>query len=482
MKNGLARRGITNPNVGPGSDWYVLAQAVGNQLAVAESNGAIAAKEAMPDTAVDNLPRIAALYRLQQQAAAGAYGSVYLSCSQSCTIQTGSQLVDGAGLTYSVLLGGTYNDGDLVPVKGISAGDATNLDEGDILRWVSTPPFADEKAIVGPGGLINGIDAEDLEVLRGRLFDRLQTPPGTGNSTHVTQMAEASSPSVQKAFVYPALYGGASYHVAVAAAPTKSNKSRMVNMALLLSTVAPYIKGQMPEHVEGTYTTVWDTPTEVAFGLVLPEAPTANPPGPGGGWVDATPWPAPDATTSWRCTVTSVTSTTQFTVDAQTPPAAGVSQICWLSPYTWKLYSAVVTAVSGSAGAYTVTLDTPFVGILAGCYIWPRCEQAQAYCDATLAAFARMGPGEKTSNSRALARAFRRPPPASSWPYSLGGHLTRALTSAQPEVQAAQFFYRTDGTTTRTDSAGALNPQVATDLQPPNIFIPRHIAFYRVPQ
>lgn len=482
LRSGLVVRGVATPNVTPGSDWYVLAQGIGNQLAIVSANAILKADELMPDTATgDALARIAALFGLSKQAAAGSVGAVILSASSATTIATGSQLVDGSGQTYQVTTGGIYSDQASVPIAAITTGKSTNLEEGDILRWVSTPAFADEKASVGTGGLTNGVDAEDDEALRQRLFSLLQNAPRSGNAEHVAEIAEASTPSVQKAFVYPAIQGPSTFHVAVTAAPTSTNKSRDIASATLTGTVTPYIQGQYPEHAYSVISTVANVDADVAFGLVLPEAPTASPPGPGGGWLDGTPWPAPDASTTWRCTVTSVTSTTVITVDATTSPTANVTRICWLSPYEWKLYQAVVTAVSGTSGAYVITLDQPFVGILTGNYIWPACQNAQAYVDAVLAAFALMGPGEKTSNASALVRGYRRPRPAAGWPCTLGGHLTRAITTAQTEVQSAQFFHRTDGTTTLTDSSGVVTPQIPASFGTPNCYRPRFLSFYRVP-
>jgi uncharacterized phage protein gp47/JayE len=483
IRNGLIQRGIANPNVLPGSDWYVLAQAVANQLAVTEANAVVKADEQMPDTAQDDaLDRIATIYGLTKQPAAGSTGSVYLSSSAATTITTGDQLVDGAGLTYEVTTGGIYNDGDLVPVNAVSTGEATNLEEGEILRWVSTPSFADEKAEVGPGGFVNGIDEEDSEVLRQRLYARLQTPAGSGNSGHIAEWAEASTPSVQKAFVYPCAQGAATVHVAVTAKPTATNKDRDIAAGTMTGTVTPYIQGVLTEHTHSVITTVTNVDVDVAFGLALPEAATANPPGPGGGWKNGAPWPAPDLSATFKCEVSAVTSSTSFTVDALTPPTAFVSKIAWLSPFEWKLYQATVVAVGGTSGAYVLTLDKPFTGIAVDCFIWPDCENAQAYVDAVLDQFELMGPGEKTGNASLLARAFRRPRTAAGWPYTLGNHLCNAISTAEDEVDVAQFAYRTDGTTTVNGSAGNVSPQLpAAITDPPKIFVPRHIAFYRIP-
>ena len=32
IKNGLIRQNVTNPNVNPGTDWYIIATALGNEL------------------------------------------------------------------------------------------------------------------------------------------------------------------------------------------------------------------------------------------------------------------------------------------------------------------------------------------------------------------------------------------------------------------------------------------------------------------
>lgn len=483
IRSGLLDRGVTNPNVTPGSDYYVEAQAIANQLVVTEANTVIKADQLMPDTATgEDLERIADIFGLAKQAAVGSVGNVVITASATATISLGDKLVDGAGLTYEVTSGGSYDDGDTVPIQAVSTGVETNHDEDDVLRWVSTPAFCDEKALVGVGGLVNGADAEGDEELRVRLFDLLREPPVSGNAQHVIDITIDSTAAVQGAFVYPAIQGPSTVHVAAAAAPTETNKSRQVATATMTGTVSPYVTGQLPEHAYVVVTTVTDTNADVAFGLVLPEAPTASPPGPGGGWINGTPWPAPDNSSVFRCTVTGVTSTTVFTVDAVAAPTVDVTQIAWLSPYDWSLYTAKVIGLSGTSGAYVITLDRPFPSIATGCYIWPNCQNAQTYVDSVLASFALMGPGEKSSNASALVRGYRHPRPAAGWPASLGPHLTQALTSGSGEIASAQFMHRTDGTTTQTGAGGLVVPQVpGTVTDPPLLFVPRHIAFYRVP-
>ena len=483
MRNGLIERGVANPNVTPSSDWYVLGTAIGLQCAVVEANCAIKSEAQMPDTAVgDELARWAAIFGLSKQAAAGSTGGVVLESSAATTVATGTQLYDDAGLRYEVTIGGVYSDGDTIPIAAISTGTATNHAEDDVLRWVTTPAFADEQALVASGGLVNAADEEDDEALRARVLAYMQNAPRSGDWEHACELAEASTSRVQKAFAYPAIQGPGSYHLAVTAAPTSTNRSRVVEAATVTGTVSPYVLGKMPTHAYGVITATADVNTDVAFSLTLPEAPTASPPGLGGGWKDGSPWPAPDGSATFRCTVTAVTSDLVFTVDATTPPQAGISHIAWLSPSNWRLYRAVVASFTGTSGAYVVTLDAPLTGIATGDYVWPDCVQAETYASAILDAFELMGPGQKSSNASALIRGFRHPPPNTSWPYSLGAHLLRALTNSGEEVSDAGFLHRTDGTTTLTGSSGQVNPQLpAAVTDAPKIFIPRRLAFYRSP-
>lgn len=476
IRLGLIARGVANPNVTPNSDFYIIAEGLANELAVVGANCVISADQVLPDTAIGaDLERIAAVFGLSKQAAAGSVGYVVLDSTAATTVIAGTQLIDGSGLRYEVTIGGIYNDGDQIPVAAVDTGSATNIEAGETLRFTGTPPaYASDQALVDVGGLTNGIDAENDEDLRARLVAYLRNPPRSGNWQHVAELAEASTASVQKAFVYPAIQGPATFHVAAAAAPTATNRSRELAGATLTGVVVPAVQGGVPEHAYSVITTVDDVDCDVSYGLALPDAS-------GGGWLDASPWPSVDGASTFRVTVTAVTSSTQFTVDATTAPTINVSRVCWLSPTTWKLYQATVTAVSGTSGAYVVTVDSAFTGIATGCYVWPAARGSQTYVDAALAAFAQLGPGEKTSNASALIRGYRRPTPGSSWSSKVAAQMLGALGDAGDEVAAATFYHRTDGTTTITGASGALTPQLpATIDDAPLIFVPRHLAFYPI--
>lgn len=485
IKNGLIKQGVERPNVGPNSDWHITATALGNELAVIGANGIVMGDQMMPDTATgEDLDRICATYELARQPAGKSIGPVIIEASADSPIVTGQTLVDSAGLRFEVVVGGTYEDEETLTIRSIDTGYATNHAEGDVLQWETAPPYCSDKVTVGAGGLVNGIDAEDDEVLRERLFALLRTPPGAGNWEHCAEVAEESDPSVQKAFVYPAVQGPSTVHIAVCAAPTDTNKSRAVADATMSGVIRPFVIGKLPTHAAITVTTIEDVECDLTIAMSLPEAPTASPPGEGGGWVNGTPWPAPNGSSSYSCTVLSVTSSTQFTVSADTAPTPNVSRIMWLSPYDdWTVYTALVTSYTSAASSvYQITIDSAFPNIAAGCFISPECQNAETYFDALLAEFALMGPGEKTSNASALVRGFRHPTIGQGWQMSVGPSMCRALTSSGDEVSAAQFMYRAAGVTSVTGPSGSLTPEVpgaVTDA--PKQFIPRHIGIYRIP-
>lgn len=472
LKSGLQlQAGIAEPNVLPGSDYFLIGQALGNEIAPIYANTSILADQLMPDTSTDvYLDRNANAIQLTRRSVSGSTGNIILESSQPSLVATGAQLLDAAGLRYEVSTGGTYVNGATIPIDAIDGGKASNHAAGDSLRWQSAPPYSAQSALVGYGGLTNGYDDEDDETLRARVFARFANPPGSGDAQHVAELAEAAHPSVQKAYVYPAAQGPATVHAAVTGYTSTTSKTRNLDATITSTTVAGYVIGKLPEHAGVTLTTVANVNTDVSFELTIPSAPSASPPGRGGGWIDGTPWPRNSAASAtFKCAVTVVSSSTIFTVDAPTSPIAGASHIAWLSTLTWTVYKALVTAVTGTAGAYTIAIDVPFTGIAAGDYIWPQAVNQQAYADAVILGFALMGPGEKTANSTILQRAYRHPVPTIAWPYSLDASMTKRITDVGDEITSATFLYRS---TTTPAVPGAI-----TD--PPNILVPRRIAFYQ---
>lgn len=496
VKNGLIQRGITAAQLNPGSDEDLRAWGFANEVAALYSNQVILGDQQMPDTATGtNLYRIGSMFGLSPRSASGSAGNTTLTSSASTFISSGQQLVDAVGLRFQVSIGGTYANGASVPVQAIDTGVATNHVAGDVLRWVSPPPYASQTISVATGGLTGGIDPEDDETFRGRLLGYLQNPPKGGNAAMVSLIAQQSSSAVAMGGVYPAVNGPSTVHVATPgfisrnSAGQVTSMSRVIAASTMTSTITPYIQGNLAEYAEVTVTATTDQNLDVAVGLTLPSATTASPPGPGGGWIDGTPWPSfPGAVAAQPVTVTAFTSTTNITVNATTAPTANVTHIAFLDPTTWLINTAIVTGVTVlmSGSSYQITLDTPWPNIGVNNVIWPQANNQQAYVNALLLAFSLMGPGEKTSNSNILGRAARKPPPLQSFPYTFNTtqltYIQRgtpvatggiAALPANPEVTNVSVLY-TSGTPTL-----APVPTVPGSVtSPPNIFVPRNIGFY----
>lgn len=478
LKYALERRGVVNPNVGPDSDFYVEFTAIANELVVVEANSLISSDQNMPDTAVDDgIERWGSILRLEKRAAVGSVGSVVVKATASAAVATGAALKDKYGQRYRVVSGGSFGDGSSVQVEAIDTGARTNLASGEVLSWSATPPYFDAKCTVDASGLVNGADEEGDEELRTRVLERLRTPPRTGNWQHVIEIAEAASPVVQKAFCYPAPQGAGTYHVAVTARTTATSKQRDVEPALMLSTIAPYVAGSMPEHTEAVITTVENVNCDIDFGLTLPDPPTGAPPGPGGGWLDADVWPTAKATVFAVYNLQQIQISTLGVGD----PVAGVTRISMLSTADWKVYTAKVIAVFGPPGNRIVGLDTPLYGCVVGSPIWPACEQGQKYADAIVTYFAAMGPGEKTGNVSLLSRSFRHPAPQNSWSYRVDANMLRAISDTGSEVLGSQFVNRAAvGSPSIAGSVGAMTPALPSIISgPPKQFIPRFIGFYK---
>ena len=488
IRNGLISIGIPNPNTGPSSDYDKLATALGNEIAVGQANGVILSDQLMPDTAAGTyLDRWLNLFKLSRNPAIGSHGVVTITLNQPSTLITSlQQLTDTSGLRYQVSVGGTYANQSQVPIYAIDTGTATNHINGDILSWVVPPPYAAPTVTVGTPGATDGlIDGQNSEIgndepPRNRLFNLLQNPPMGGNWSQVSNWATQASPgAVALASVYPALLGpGTTFFcvsgiVNLSATPFVANSfARTVPSALVSGTIVPYVKGQVSEHAYIQGLSSVDLPCSVAMQLALPSAPTANPPGPGGGWVDASPWPPSNGGTA-PVAISSVTSTTVITVNATTtnPPSPGATNICWVSPNTWQIYQAQVVSYTGSAGAWVLTLSTPLPGVLPNGYIFPASVNQATYLLALLGAFAAMGPGEWTNNSTLLQRSFRHPIPGTTAPYTMGATQLSAVIRSAPEVQDAQYIYQQYTTPPI--------PSTPVGTYAPNIFVPRFLGFYQ---
>ena len=522
-RNALINRGITNPNVSSGTEIFNRATAISQLVYGAAVAVPLAANAQMADSAQAlDLVRLAKIFlkRGLRQAGPSAGPLVFTaSVSSNIAVAQGQQLLDPSGLIYQVADGGSYTPGSTtapIPLQSVSTGAATKLAAGTVLRWVSPPAFVNPTATIGVGGLTGGTDQETYEDLRTALLEQLGNPPNGVNWASLTTAIEATTPAVQKAFAYPACNGPSTEHAAAVGPPpgttTPTGRNRDVDTLVTLPTVIiPGALAGRPEFVETVITTVVNYPVDLAIGLALPASTLASPQGPGGGWLDANPWPYYSGHTSYfpgtvpyptagpavYADVTAVASSTSITVNADAAPVVG-SQVCWVSTDDWQLYEATVATVVSttpnvSIPGYScaVTLDTPLVSVngvavAVGDFIFPNALNMATYVAAWLAGFAALGPGEKTSSAGLLPRAFRRPLASQSWPSTLERPFLGNFTGAGAEVTDAQFLYANPtgspapGVVTRFGSNYVAPPLPAAITSPPYILTPHRVAFYPV--
>lgn len=456
IKAGLEDLGFTNVNVSKGTKDYLVGDAIG---AFGEEIGNLVQLKAnaqMPDTAGTNDPedlyRLARIPGLGLRPAGPSIGPIIVSTTTGVPIgiPSGSQLLSSSGLLYETTDPGPFLDGDIIEVLSVDTGKDTELEAGSTLKWVSTPPFVEQTATVGTGGIVGGVDQENLEGLRERLLDYYAHPPGGGNWSQVALVAEQSSTFVKKAFVYPGVYGGNTMHVAVTAAPTGSNKSRVIPSSVVETVIKPAVVGEFPTFADIVVTSVDNFVVNITFAMDIPTSKKASPPGAGGGWIDADPWPRA-VTGLGFAHIISVTSAVQFVVRGEGIPIVGTS-ISYLSPANFKLYSATVTSASqpdpfGFPLDWEVTVDFGFylnnvtnTPIAVGEWVFPTAENTSTYIDALFDAFAEMGPAEKTTTPGLIPRSLRKPSTSEKAPSQVNATLLRALVLSSDEVLDTAFL------------------------------------------
>jgi len=461
-----------------GTERWLTVQAWAQGLEVVFANAIALEDAALPDTATgDDLDRICAIYGLSRSGGAGAQGPVTVTCSGSVTYPEGRELTSNTtGKRYRVVASTVAVDGDSVDIVGIDVGTASNLAAGEVLTWTSPPTGSGSTCVVASGGLVDGKDADNDSRLRERLLKLLREPQNGGSWAHYRQWAEDASASVEAAYVYPAAQGPGTVHLAYTVQGTADNAYARTGTTALTTLVAQAVTAEQPEYADVTVTTVVHQDVGLAFKVSLPEPLTGG--GPGGGWLDPSTdrWAiakigAGNADGTVKVTVAS--SSLTFTVNAYNEPVDD-SWIYLFSVTDRKPYLAQVASHSGSAGAWVVTLDRSLPTVAVGDYVWPACEQGEAYCATVQAEVAKLAPGEKTTDASVLPRAYRHPSATDGSPSDLTTTQLVAVQVAHREVTNAAYFEADESTVTLPLAPDA--PTAVTD--PPYVFRVSTLAFY----
>jgi len=467
------RAGVARPNIAPGSESYVKAEAVGaTALEIHAKVGALQ-DATMPDSAeADDLERLASVWKgISKRSGAGATGNVKVQCTGSVTYLSGSEGTTPDGLRYTVVANTVATNGSLVAVRGKDVGKRTNKDYGTAFTWTSPPSGSAVAATVDLGGLTGGTDPDTDATLRARLQDALRHPAAAGSWAHYAQWAEESGAGVEKAFVYPAAQGPATVHVALTRAAIADTYYTRELTAAAINVAALAMVGQSPEHVDLTTTTVADVDTTLVLKLSLPLHKIDG--GPGGGWKDALSvrWPSVGTTpyATYLAATPSVANILRIT--GYTAPVANAQIAVWSNSRKKFVHGKIKSSTLVSGTTYDVTLFAAVdISILAsGDYVSPDAEKLDDYGKTVAETFAALGPGELTTNATILPRAYRRPRTFESWPAQYTSRDLGALSNAHPEVAHCSV----------ANTTLPITPAVATLVtDPPNMLVIGKFAVY----
>lgn len=455
-RNAYYNQDILDPDTGPGTEPFIFASALGLQLNLLATQQSVSIGKVMPLTARgSDLDQCVSNVGMVRHVAGPSAGTIVFSTNGgSVLVPSDTQLQDSLGRIYKVLTGGTFANGNSISIVSDAVGFATNLAEDEILRWVSTPSGAKSTARIGAGGLTGGTDPETDPQLLARFIAFCQDPPVSGNASHLNIIAEGTTKGI-KSVCYPAHDGPGTAHVAVYRAPSATNKDRDVDSGLLTGVIQPLFLAEVPEHDEYTITTVENVSTDLALGLVLAD----------GEWVDAIRFPSP---VNGKSEITTLISSTRFTVHSAIAPTAGVSSIAYLNPSDWNVYRAKVSSfASAGTNLYDITIDSPLPGVAVGSLISADATNIEEFFGTMLNSFAALGPGEETDAAGLLPRALRKPRPVVSAPYSIGASFDKAMTNLD-NVLDSDILYSTHTTPDLPSNIG----------DPPLIFVPRYLAIY----
>jgi hypothetical protein len=471
--------GITDPeaSVAPGSDNHIWATGQANAgmlqyAAIGDIRAAIT-----PLTALGNdLERFRLALKLPVVQASGASGklTVTVNGGGSISIAQRQQFILPNGLRGQAAHSHVgVTDGSDVDVSMIDTGDATNASAGTRVRWIN-PPFnlATDARVSINRPLTGGYDAETDPRKRERVLNRLGNSPGGGNFGQLRELAFNALASLKGADVYPALGGPASVKLAI---NKPFDRKRNDFSRAMASSAVDYVRSKIQETVSESVdlvvNSVADQAADFAIWLTIPSSSLSG--GNGTGWLDANPWPPHPAS---RVTVTAITDSRHITIDAATAvaPTDGVTRIAWWSQQDMRFRVGLITAHSGSSGAWVLTLQDPLVDstnatVAFGDYISPAAENLDGYAETLLNLFEELGPGENTADPNRLPRAQRNPTVSDG---GAASQITTAFVSRfireHDEISDAQIGY---APTTTPSVPGSVDTA-------PNILVPRNFGIY----
>ncbi|MFT8644543.1 baseplate J/gp47 family protein [Gluconacetobacter sp.] len=198
------------------------------------------ARELMPDTAIDWLPRHAALWKVPRRQAVSATGTVDIACSTAASIPAGTELTLDGSVRWSVTASADIAAGATVTVAvtAETAGSSGNIAAGTALTMVSPIAGVTSVTVSGTDGLSGGLDLEAIEDWRARIVAAIRDPEGAGTEADYKRWAAAGGAAY--AGVLPGWPGSAGVVVGVAMpGPRAATDGEVADVASYIQTKRP---------------------------------------------------------------------------------------------------------------------------------------------------------------------------------------------------------------------------------------------------
>lgn len=208
------------------------------------------AKEAIPDTATEWLPRWAAIWGVARREAEFAVGdNIALTGTINGTVvPAGTAMRRSDGVEFLTDADVTITAGvATAAVTAVEPGAAGNTDAGVALNLVFPIAGVSSTATVAGDGIVNGSDVESDASLRARLLARIQQPPH-GGAEFDYEMWALEVPGVTRAWVYPLHMGPGTVGVTF----VRDDDVSMIPDAAEVEAVQDYIDERRPVTAEVT--------------------------------------------------------------------------------------------------------------------------------------------------------------------------------------------------------------------------------------
>jgi uncharacterized phage protein gp47/JayE len=238
---------LQNPSLSP-TDVHVDARSANSQLAIYGRTVDMTAQdlwfflvrvvqELMPDTAIDWLPRHAAIWGVPQIQASAAIGNAIFTSAAGVAVPSGLALSQPGGLTYVTTAAVTIaaNSSASIPVACTTTGSSGSLPPGTVLTVVN--PLAGlttQTATVDSSGL-TGQNAEALPAWQARLLARIRNRGAGGNGNDFDEWTQEVMPGALVAAMSP----GAGFITVAFAMP--SGQSWIAPTSAQIAAVSAYL-------------------------------------------------------------------------------------------------------------------------------------------------------------------------------------------------------------------------------------------------